>query len=193
LADQKISAMPSAATLTGAELIPLVQSGANVQATLNTVTDFVRDSYAAFSDFTDQPATLANTAYAMTFNTTDYSSGFTLVLNSRITASQTGVYNFQWSGQFENTQSQEHDVRVWIKINGNNVTGSTGYISVPSSHGGVNGHIVVGWNYYITLNAGDYVQLFWEADNTNVSLQTYASGANYPSTASVIATINRVH
>jgi hypothetical protein len=34
MADQKISAMPSAATLTGAELIPLVQSGANVKATL---------------------------------------------------------------------------------------------------------------------------------------------------------------
>lgn len=193
MADQKISAMPNAATLTGAETIPLVQSGANVKATLDTITDFVRDSYAAFSDYTDQPATLANTTYPITFNTTDYASGFTLVAGSRITASQTGVYNLQWSGQFENTQSQEHDIRVWIKINGNNVVGSTGFISVPSSHGGINGHIVVGWNYFITLNAGDYVEFNWQADNTNVSLQTYASGANYPSTASVIATINRVH
>lgn len=193
MADQKISAMPNAAALTGTETIPLVQSGANVKATLNTITDFVRDSYAAFSDFTDQTAALANTAYAITFDTTDYSSGITLVAGSRITASETGVYDLQWSGQFENTQSQEHDARVWIKINGNNVVGSTGYFSIPSSHGGVNGHSLVGWNYFITLNAGDYVQLFWETNNTNVSIQTYPSGANYPSTASVIATINRVH
>ena len=33
MADQKISQMPSASTLTGAELTPLVQSGVNVQAT----------------------------------------------------------------------------------------------------------------------------------------------------------------
>lgn len=193
MADQKISAMPNAAALTGTETIPLVQSGANVKATLNTITDFVRDSYAAFADYTDQIAALANTAYAITFDTTDYSSGISLVAGSRITASQTGVYDLQWSGQFENTQSQEHDARVWIKINGNNVVGSTGYFSIPASHGGVNGHSLIGWNYFITLNAGDYVQLFWETNNTNVSIQTYPSGANYPSTASVIATINRVH
>lgn len=192
MADQKISAMPNAATLTGAETIPLVQSGANVKASLSTITAFVRDSYGAFSDFTDQLAALANTSYAVTFNTVDYASGISVVSGSRITVSETGVYNFQWSGQFNNTLSQEHDVRVWIKLNGNNLAGSTGFIAIPGSHGGIDGHAVVGWNYFISLNAGEYLELYWQADNTSVSLQTYAAGATFPSTASVVATINRV-
>lgn len=37
MADQKISQMPSASTLTGAELTPLVQDGVNVQATTSNV------------------------------------------------------------------------------------------------------------------------------------------------------------
>lgn len=40
MADQKISAMPSASTLTGAELLPLVQGGANVQATVSALKTF---------------------------------------------------------------------------------------------------------------------------------------------------------
>ena len=37
MADQKISAMPSANPLDGTELVPLVQTGLNVQATIDTL------------------------------------------------------------------------------------------------------------------------------------------------------------
>lgn len=43
MADQKISAMPAAATLTGGEIVPLVQSGSNVQ---DTVTNVVNETLA---------------------------------------------------------------------------------------------------------------------------------------------------
>ena len=153
---------------------------------------FMNNPYGAFQDTTDQTAALANTAYAMTLNTTDYANGVSVASSSRITVADSGIWNLQWSGQFENPDSQDHDVRVWLKINGSVVVGSTGFFAVPSKHGSVNGHALVGWNYFVSLNASDYIELWWETDSNLVSIQTYAASGSYPSTASLIATMSFV-
>jgi len=148
--------------------------------------------YGAWSDYTDQTTVAANTATLMTFNTTDVVSGTSLVSSSRMTVGYTGVYNFQWSGQFTNTDSAEQDVDIWIRINGTDVVGSAGRVSVPKRHGSIDGHALPGWNYYLSLTANDYVQLYWAATNTSVSLQTVAAASPIPSTASLIATMEKV-
>jgi hypothetical protein len=153
---------------------------------------YLNNPYGAFQSTVDQTAAAANTAYAMTFNTTDYANGVSIVSNSRITVVDAGIWNLQWSGQFENPDSQDHDGRVWLKINGTVVTGSTGFFAVPSKHGSINGHALVGWNYFLSLNANDYVELWWETDSTQVSIQAYAAAGSYPSTASLIATMSFV-
>ena len=153
---------------------------------------FMNNPYGAFQSTVDQTAAAANTAYAMTFNTTDYANGVSVASNSRITVADAGIWNLQWSGQFENPDSQDHDGRAWLKINGTVVTGSTGFFAVPSKHGATNGHALIGWNYFMSLNANDYVELWWETDNTAVSIQAYAASGNYPSTASLIATMSFV-
>ena len=153
---------------------------------------FMNNPYGAFQSTADQTAAAANTAYAMTLNTVDYANGVSVASNSRSTVTDAGIWNLQWSGQFENPDSQDHDVRVWLKINGTVVTGSTGFFAVPSKHGSVNGHALVGWNYFLSLNANDYVELWWETDSTMVTIQTYAASGNYPSTASLIATMTFV-
>lgn len=153
---------------------------------------YLNNPYGAFQSTVDQTAAATNTAYAMTLNTTDYANGVSVVSNSRITVTDAGIWNLQWSGQFQNSDSQLHDARIWLKINGTVVTGSTGFISVPNSHGGVDGHSIVGWNYFLSLEVNDYVELWWETDNTNVSIQAYPASGNYPSTASLIATMSFV-
>jgi hypothetical protein len=154
---------------------------------------YVRFPYGAFQSGVDQTATV-NTATAMTFNVTDYSNDVSVVSNSRMTVVNSGIYNLQWSGQFENTDTQLHDASVWIRVNGTDVVGSDGLISVPNKHGGVNGHTIAAWNYFVQLNAGDYVQLMWSTDDAQVSLQYYAAGTSptRPTTASVIATLSFV-
>jgi hypothetical protein len=149
--------------------------------------------YGAFQSLVDQSIT-ANTATAMTLDTTDYSSGVHLSNSSRINVRDTGVYNLQWSGQFQNTDTSLHDVSVWLRKNGTDIAGSTGFISVPNSHGGVDGHIITGWNYFLELNANDYIELYWSATNAAISLQFYGTQTSptRPSTASVIATMNYV-
>lgn len=150
--------------------------------------------YGAFQSLADQTIATANTAYAMTLDTTDYSNGVTLSNSSRMNVKNTGVYNLQWSGQFQNTDSQLHDVSVWLKKNGTDIVGSTGFISVPNSHGGVNGHSIVGWNYFLELAANDYIEIWWSATSTAISLQFIPTQTSptRPSTASLIATMNFV-
>lgn len=192
MADQKISAMPNAATLTGAELVPLVQSGANVKATLSTLKTFTYGANASFEDFTTQNLVSANTPAVVTFNTTDWATGVTLVSGSQFTVANAGKYNFQFSLQFGCTSVQLQDVYVWLRKNGTDITGSTGLVSVPNSHGAVDGHAIVGWNFFLNLAANDYIQLVWTAASTTVNIRTIAAGASWPSTASAVLTINQV-
>jgi len=149
--------------------------------------------YGAFQSLSDQTATI-NTATAMTLDTTDYSNGVYLSNSSRMNARNAGIYNLQWSGQFQNTDTQLHDISIWLRKNNVDVTGSTGLISVPNSHGGVNGHTIAGWNYFIELSANDYLEIYWSTPNAAVSLQLFPVGTSptRPSTASVITTMNYI-
>ncbi len=162
---------------------------------------YINSPYGSFQDTTDQTAT-ANTATVMTFNTTDFSNGISVVTSggkaSRLTVTQAGIYNLQFSAQFDNTDSQEHDVSIWLRQDssgaGVDVAGTNGIIGVPSSHGGVSGHIIASWNYLVTLNANDFVEIWWSTPNTAVTMQAYAAGTSptRPTTASVIATMTYV-
>ena len=155
----------------------------------------VSNVYGAFSDYSNQTAAAANTAYAMTFNTTDLSNGVVISSpTSRVLFTRAGIYNVQWSGQFENTSSQDANVRVWFRINGVDVAGSTGLFTVPSKHGSHNGTHLIGWNFILNLFANDYVELYWSTTATTTSIKTYAAGTSpvSPSTASLIFTAQQV-
>jgi hypothetical protein len=162
---------------------------------------WINNPYGAFQDTTDQTAT-ANTATVMTFNTTDFANGVSVVTSggkaSRLTVAQAGIYNLQFSAQFDNTDTQEHDVSIWLRQDasgaGTDIAGSTGFVGIPSKHGGISGHIIAGWNYFVTLNANDFVEIWWSTPNTGVTIQAYPAGTSptRPSTASVVATLTFV-
>jgi hypothetical protein len=115
---------------------------------------------------------------------------------SKIVAQVAGTYNIQWSAQFSSLSNSSETAYVWIRINGVDLAGSTGRIGLlQRKSAGVANDMVVGWNYYINLNAGDYVELFWLTSNaTDVTIKTYPKNTSpaYPATASVIATIGFV-
>jgi len=136
----------------------------------------------------------ANTAAPMYFNTTDYSNDITLVSTTQMKAANAGLYNLQWSAQFNNTDTALQDASVWLRVNGTDVVGSTGLVSIPSTHGGVDGHTIAGWNFFVQLNTNDYVEIWWSTSNQNVTIECYppSTGPTRPSTASVVATLSFV-
>ena len=159
-----------------------------------SATDFY--PYGAFQDSTDQSAAAIDVAYPMTFDTTDYILGVSLVSGSQIKVAYSGLYNLQFSSEFINTDTQIHDVSIWIRKNGIDVPATAGVVSVQNRHGSTDGQVITGWNYYVELAKNDYVQLMWKTNSTQVSMQhlpavTYLAGVTpaVPAAASVIATI----
>jgi len=104
----------------------------------------------------------------------------------------------QFSAQFENSDTQEHDASIWLRQDasgaGIDIAGSTGFVGIPSKHGGINGHIIAGWNYFVTLDANDFVEIWWSTPNTAVTIQAYPAGTSptRPTTASVVVTLTFV-
>jgi hypothetical protein len=146
----------------------------------------VRHRYGSFYDTTTQTAAAINTAYAMTFNTVDLSVGVTRgTPTSRIYVDTLNVYNVQFSAQVDKTSGGVGFVWVWLRKNGVNVPDSAGQIRIQ----GNNAEIIAAWNYIIELNAGDYIELMWEVDDTSVILLADAASAVHPSVPSIILTV----
>jgi hypothetical protein len=153
---------------------------------------YLSNPYGAFSSDQDQTTT-ANTATLMTLNTTDFSNGVSIA-SSKITVASEGIYNLQFSVQFSNTDTAFQDVYIWLRQNGVDITGSTGFVSVPNRHAGTDGHIIIGWNYFLSMAATDYVEIYWSVPNTAVTIQHLAASGTptKPSTQSVVATMTFV-
>ena len=147
--------------------------------------------YAMYQDNITQTAAVINTGYPIKFRTLDYSNGVSVVSNSRITIANTGIYNLQFSVQLENSSTQEHDVTIWLRKNGVDVTGSSGFVSVASSHGGVHGHVLPAWNYLLDVIGGDYYELVWSVSSTAVTMPYYSGSLPPPSAASAIFTVTQ--
>ena len=146
----------------------------------------VRHRYGSFYDTTTQTAAAINTAYAMTFNTVDLSVGVTRgTPTSRIYVDTLNVYNVQFSAQVDKTSGGVGLVWIWLRKNGVNVPDSAGQIRIQ----GNNAEVLAAWNYIIELNAGDYIELMWEVDDTSVILLADAASAVHPSVPSIILTV----
>jgi hypothetical protein len=147
--------------------------------------------YLAVQDTTDQIAASTTTAYAVTFNTTDYALGASLSNSSRLNVSYSGLYNLQFSFQFANTDSQIQDIDIWFRKNGTDVAGSNSKFSVPNSHGGTAGHLIAALNFYFELAKNDYVEIMWATTSTAVTIEQLPAQTSptRPSTPSTIATL----
>jgi hypothetical protein len=153
--------------------------------------------YGAWQDNVTQTAAANNTGYPMIFRTTDLSNGVTVVTNgtnlTRITFANTGIYNLQFSSQFQNLSNSPQDVTIWLRKNGTDISGSAGVVGLEARKNPTDPyHIVSGWNYLLSVIAGEYYELVWSTtDYTNVQMQFYAAGSPPPSAASVIMTVTQ--
>jgi hypothetical protein len=151
--------------------------------------------YGAFQDSTDQTAANTTTAYAVTFNTTDYSNGVYLSNSSRLNVRNYGIYNIQFSFQYKNTTNDGQDVDIWFRKNGTNVDGSNSRFHMPARKStGDPSHLIAAMNFFLEMNAGDYVEVMWRTSDVGVSLEHFPTSTSptRPSIPSAIVTLNYV-
>jgi hypothetical protein len=156
---------------------------------------FMNNPHGAFQDSTDQVAANTTTAYAVTFNTTDFSNGVTMASGSRITVADAGIWNLQFSIQFTNTTNDSQDVDVWFRVNGTNAANSNSRFGFAPRKGASDPyHTIAAMNYFLSLNATDYVEIMWRPTDVGVTIEQYAAGTSptRPAVPSAIVTMSFV-
>ena len=151
--------------------------------------------YGAFQDSTNQSVSSTTTAYPVTFNTTDYSNGISLSSGSRLTVSNAGLYNIQFSFQLSNLANSTEDVEIWFRKNGTDIAGSNSIFGLaPRKNSSDPYHVIAAMNFFINLVANDYIEIIWRATNTLCTIKAAGTGTSptRPSTPSAIVTMNLV-
>lgn len=153
---------------------------------------FMNNPYGEFQDTTDQVAANTTTAYPITFDTTDLSNGVTLSNSSRINVSDSGIYEINFVAQLKNTVNNSEDIDIWFRKNGTNVDGSNKRFGLSArKSSGDPSHMVAAMNFFIELNANDYVEIVFRVSNVGVSLEHFPAGSSptRPSVPSIVLTV----
>jgi hypothetical protein len=159
------------------------------------LSDFTVSSIASFFSTQTQSATTINTPKAMTLNNTDIpSSSISVASNSRITVNTSGIYNLQFSAQVDRVSGSGLDViDIWYRVQGVDAPNSNTKITIA---GNVNeSKVVASWNFFISLNANQYVELMYSV--TDLAVQIVAEAENllvpFPFTPSLIVTMQKIN
>ena len=116
---------------------------------------------------TYSPAAI-NTGYPLEFKATYLSNAVRIVDDTKITVDIAGVYNFQYSSAVTSTNASLKTVWVWIRRNGTDVGYSTNEYTISGS----GTDTIISWQFNIDLDVGEYIEMVWGADNTNVQIAT---------------------
>jgi len=129
-------------------------------------------------------------AYVVSASQERTSLTITGTVQSEIVATNPGIYNLQFNAQFQNVNAADKIASVWLKKVGTDVVGSNRFVTVPLG----TQNTVAGWSYMVSLDAAEYVELWWSTNSTDISLAFAAAGTSptRPTTASVIATLSFV-
>jgi hypothetical protein len=156
---------------------------------------YLNNPYGAFQDSTNQVAANTTTAYAVTFNTTDYSNGVTMASGSRITVAIDGIWNLQFSIQLKNTTNDGQDVDIWFRKNGTNIANSNSRFHLVARKGsGDPSHIIAALNFFVSMNSNDYIEIMWRTENTGASIEAFGTSTSptRPAVPSAIVTMSFV-
>lgn len=148
------------------------------------------NNYGTFYDTQTRTNPVANAENLVPFDTTAEAFGITVegIPPTRLTVSKPGVYNFQFSAQLDHAGGGAVAFYFWFKVNGTAIPNTGTKVVVD----GPNAETCAAWNYLVTLNAGDYFELAWSADNTSAVILAAAAAPPVPAIPSTIMTITYV-
>jgi hypothetical protein len=148
-------------------------------------------AFAAFSDITDQTGS-TTAATPVKFGTTEVAgAGITMVTDgtnlTRLTFAAAGTYAVTPNLQMTNTDGNDHDLTIWFALNGTNIPRSTTRITVPKATDGGNAFFQI--VFYVTVTAGQYIQVLWLPENVAVTLDHTAAVTGPPAIPAIPSAI----
>jgi hypothetical protein len=148
--------------------------------------------WGAFWSNIDQTNAGATSVNFMTVNNSDPSNNGVQIgaTSSQIKVLNDGVYNIQFSAQFDKSDGGKDNAEVWFAKNGVNIPDSNSLYSLE----GNNDKLIAALNFMVPLKANDYIQIAWHSTDTAMFLHHDVVGASptRPATPSVIITVQQV-
>ena len=137
--------------------------------------------YGAFSNNTDQFAPSAGSTALVVFDTTEESNGIYLSNTTRINVRNTGLYNFQYSLQLQNSTNDGQYADVWFRVNGVDVARSGSRFGLPARKStGDPSNLIGSMNLLLDLSANDYVEIAGAVSDVGVTLEHFDADVAIP-------------
>ena len=134
----------------------------------------------------------ANTSYAVSWDNTEIANGISIVSGSQLTVVDSGLYQFDLTMQLQSNSGTDKNVIFWFKRNGTNISNTARAVTVSVNAA----YTPISMANFFSLDAGDYVELWWQADSTNVALVTVAAAGtapnDYPAAPAALIAVTQV-
>jgi hypothetical protein len=129
----------------------------------------------------------ANAVNLITYTNSDPDGyGIDLSNNSRIWVRNDGVYMFIITAQVQAPNTNTHTIYMWLRKNGTTVADTAFKEELKGSIK------LITANWQLELNQDDYIEIAWQSDATDITLEYYASSGNVPAIPSVILTASQI-
>lgn len=149
--------------------------------------------YGSFYSLTDQLDGV--TPHVFYCENTADADGVSMELNgdgnkSRMTFAHAGTYNIQFSAQLHRRAGggSGTTVNIWFRLNENNIAASDTRVSVQSNAP----YVVAAWNFIQSVAVGDYVEIVWLTDNSNIVIEHEDATEEHPAIPSIIMTAQQI-
>lgn len=147
-------------------------------------------SYGRFLTTVDQTIAAINTAYTVSFNTTQTANGVSIGSpTSHLVVDQSGLYQISIAAQVATASNSADLFYMWIRKNGVDVPNSMARTTVDATQ---NPFITLSFTHDISLAATDYIQIAYAGQNTAIYLDSSAATAFGPAAAGCSVNITQV-
>lgn len=141
-----------------------------------------------FYDDTTQSLGSVDTAHIVTFGDTYLNDGVSIVSNSRVSPSVSGVYSLHFSAQLASTNANNKDVSLWLRRSGTDIGYTTHFYTIS----GAGTKAVATWDFNIDLKSSQYIEFQWASTDTGVTLDATTATSPHPGAPSVAVSISYV-
>ena len=145
--------------------------------------------YGQFARTTDVTAAVINTAYPIEMNVTEVANGVTIgTPTSRLVAEFSGLYNFQVNFQLLSSSASSKNAWLWFRKNGSDIADSASVVTLSGNNEAMSAHK----SDFISLDAGEYVEMMFAVNNTGLFLDATAATAFAPAAPAVLVAVTQV-
>ena len=145
--------------------------------------------YGTFARTTNYAPAVANTAYAVPFDSTIISNGVSIgTPTSRIVVVESGFYSITCTLQYSSSNSSAKIAYVWVRKNGTDIAQSSRLVSVDTNGGYQLGVVAEP----VSLAANDYIEVMVAVTNTAATLAAVGATAFAPGSPAANLTIQQI-